>query len=181
VPVRQPSRVTWLVIGGVAALIVVAVADALRSSGSETARPAAAASSTNEASPPAPAPTTEEKASLSPRQGVEQAGNEWARLFAGDRHWPAPGTCEHMTQPACERMSCERVDGSEMRNCTRPSWQFRRSFADATVVAIVINGEQAAARFSNGETVRMEIGGNGFWWIHRFGGNAGRDLFEPPS
>jgi hypothetical protein len=86
-----------------------------------------------------------------------------------------------MTQPGCERINCERVGGRPIENCTRPSWQFRKSFADATVVAIVIKGEEAAARFSNGETVRMEIGGSGSWWIHRFGGNAGRDLFEPPS
>jgi hypothetical protein len=165
--------VTWLVIGGVAALLVVAVADALRSSESETTR-------TNEASPTATASTTEE-AGLSLRQEVERAGNEWARLFAGDRGRAAPGTCEYMTQPGCERIKCERVGGAPIENCTRPSWQFRKSFADARVVAVVIKGEQAAARFSNGETVRMEIGGNGSWWIQRFGGNAGRDLFEPPS
>jgi hypothetical protein len=58
--------------------VVVDVADALRSSESETTR-------TKEASPIATASTTEEEASLSPWQEVEQAGNEWARLFAGDR------------------------------------------------------------------------------------------------
>jgi hypothetical protein len=75
--------VTWLVIGGVAALFVVAVADALRSSESETTR-------TKEASPIATASTTEEEVSLSPRQEVEQAGNEWARLFAGEYRGRVP-------------------------------------------------------------------------------------------
>jgi hypothetical protein len=109
-------------------------------------------------------------------QEIEQTGNEWARLFAGDRHRPAPGTCQHMTQPGCERMNCERVGSRPIKNCTRPSWQFRKSFADATVVAIVIKGQQAGARFSNGETVRLEIGVGGSWWIHRVG--AGRQFFE---
>jgi hypothetical protein len=109
-------------------------------------------------------------------QEIEQTSNEWAPLFAGDRHTPAPGTCQHMTQPGCERMNCERVGSRPIRNCTRPSWQFRKSFADATVVAIVIKGHQADARFSNGETVRLEIGVGGSWWIDGVG--AGRQFFE---
>jgi hypothetical protein len=59
----------------------------------------------------------------------------------------------------------------------RPSWEFRRSFADATVTAIVIRGRRAAARFSNGETVVFfDVGQS--WWIDRIGGDAGRNLFE---
>jgi hypothetical protein len=114
-------------------------------------------------------------------QEVEQAANEWAQLFAGDRDRAAPGTCEYMTQPGCERINCERVGGPPIESCRPPSWQFRKSFVDATVVATVIKDEQAAARFSNGETVSMEVGGTGSWWIHRFGGNAGRDLLERPN
>jgi hypothetical protein len=172
--VRQPSRVTWLVIGGVAALLVVAIADELRSSESESARSVATAQTENEASPTTTAATTE--ASVSAGQEIEQAGNEWARLFAGDRHMPAPGTCQYMTQPGCERINCERVGGRPIENCKRPSLKFRRSFADATVTAIAIKGRRAAARFSNGVMVRMEIGGAGEWWIHRIG--AGRQFFE---
>jgi hypothetical protein len=111
-------------------------------------------------------------------QEIEQTGNEWARLFAGDRHRPALGTCQHMTQQGCERMNCERVGSRPIRNCTRPSWQFRKSFVDTTVVAIVIKGQQADARFSNGKTVRLAIGTGGSWWIHKVGGNAGRNFFE---
>ena len=158
---RQPSRVTWLVVGGVAALFVVAAVDALRSSESETREP-----------------TTTASPSLSPEREIELAGKEWARLFAGgSRRFAAPGTCTYMTQPACERISCERVDGRPIENCTPASWKFRRSFADATVVDIVIMGRKAGARFSNGETVKFLDVGEG-WWIDNVGGDAGRNLFE---
>ncbi len=162
-------RMTWLVIGGVAALLVVAVVDALRSSEGEDARSGTTTSSTNEVSPTETASTTDE-ASVSAWQKIEEAGNEWARLFAGDRHFPAPGTCQYMTQPGCERINCERVGGRPIENCTRPSREFRQSFADASVTAIAINGRRAVAKFSNGETVRMEIVESGDWWIHSFGG-----------
>jgi hypothetical protein len=172
---------TSVVVGGIGTLLFVAGVDALRSSESETVRPTAVGSTTtkNEASPPATASTAENEASLSAWQEIERAGNEWARLFAaGDRHWPAPGTCQYMTQPGCERISCERVGARPIEDCTRPSWAFRKSFADATVTAIAIKGRQAAARFSNGETVEFtEIGVSGSYWIHKVGGNAGRKLF----
>jgi hypothetical protein len=57
--------------------------------------------------------TTE--ARLSPEQKIEQAGNDWAALFAGRERF-----CELMTQPACERMDCESVSGP-IRDCTPPS------------------------------------------------------------
>ena len=45
-----------------------------------------------------------------------------------------------------------------------------------------MRGTLAAARFSNGETVRLArvegTGPNGVWWIDRFGGDAGRKLLE---
>jgi hypothetical protein len=173
------TLLTSVVVGGIGTLLFVAGVDALRSSESETVRPTAVGSTTikNEASPPAAASTAENEASLSAWQEIERAGNEWARLFAaGDRHWPAPGTCQYMTQPGCERIVCERAGARPIENCTRPSWAFRKSFADATVAAIVIKGRRAAARFSNGETV--ELLDVGEWLIHKVGGNAGRNLFE---
>jgi hypothetical protein len=161
----------------VAALFVVAAVDALRSSESETAEPTTTAAIENESSPTASTPAS--GPSLSAEQEIERAGNKWARLFAGgDRRWAAPGTCTYMTQPGCERISCEHVGGRRpIENCTPPSWQFRKSFTDATVVDIVIRGRRGAARFSNGETVEFFDVGEA-WWIHDVGGDAGRNFFE---
>lgn len=172
---RHPSRLTWLVIGGIAALLVVAVADALRSSDNQSARPASTASTENEASSAA---TTANEASLSAWQEIELAGNDWARLFSsGDRSVAVSDACKYMTQPGCERIACGRAGYGPIENCTPPSWAFQKSFADATVVAIVIKGRKAGARFSNGETVQfLEVGAA--WWIHKVGENAGRNLFE---
>ncbi|MGH2992132.1 MAG: inorganic diphosphatase [Solirubrobacterales bacterium] len=69
-----------------------------------------------------------------------------------------------MAQPLCERIACERISGP-IRNCTPPSSAFRKSFEGATVQDIAIKGDQAAARFSNGEAVELvhvsgyELGG----------------------
>jgi hypothetical protein len=171
---RQPSRVTWLLVGGVAAVFVVAGVDALRSSESETVETRSTTSIENEADPDASTSATGPR--LSPEQEIERAGNTWAPLFAGgDRRWAAPGTCTYMTPPACERISCERQ--RRRGNCTPASWEFRKSFAGATVVDIVIRGRQAGARFSNGETVEFFDVGEA-WWIDKVGGDAGRNFFE---
>jgi hypothetical protein len=75
---------------------------------------------------------------------VAQIGNKWARLFAAVRG----DACELMTQPACERMICERHGGPiasssrwpdpnarAIRDCTPPSPAFRDLFAGASVEA----------------------------------------------
>jgi hypothetical protein len=142
-------------------LFVVAGVDALRSSESETVETR---------------PTTSIEPRLSAEQEIERVGNIWAPLFAGgDRRWSAPGTCTYMTPAACERIRCERQ--RRIGNCTPVSWRFRRSFADATVVDIVIRGRQAGARFSNGETVKFFDVGEA-WWIDEVGGDAGRNFFD---
>jgi hypothetical protein len=117
-------------------------------------------------------------ARLSQEQKIEQAGNEWAALFAGGERF-----CELMTQPACERNTCESVAGP-VANCTPPSSAFRKSFRDATVEDVAIKGDKAAARFSHGETVELqkvenisdplaEGGDRTDWLIDKVGGNAG--------
>ncbi len=119
------------------------------------------------------------KATLSPKQKIEQTGNKWAPLFAAhDR-----AACEYQTQPLCERIACERVGGFKIRNCTPPSSAFRKSFEGATVQDIAIKGNQAAARFSNGEVVDLEGDADpsplaGVWYIHKLVGNAGRGFLE---
>jgi hypothetical protein len=107
-----------------------------------------------------------------PEQEIERIGNSWARLFGAGR------TCnQFMHQPACERVACERPGGVAIENCTPVSSEVQRSFEGAVVQDIVIRGKWAAARFSNGETVRLQefLGGDG-WWIDRVG--AGRQFFE---
>jgi hypothetical protein len=164
---------TWIVVGGVAALFVVAGLDALRSAETETSQPRTTQSIEND-STLTTSTTVALEPSVSAEQQIERTGNVWALLFAGgDRRWAAPGTCTYMIPTACERMSCERQ--RRIGNCTPASWQFRNSFADATVVDIVIRGRQAGARLSNGKIVEfLEVGEA--WWIAKVGGNAGRDF-----
>jgi hypothetical protein len=109
---------------------------------------------------------------LDEQEMIEQTGNAWARLFgAGSR-------CnQFMHQPACEWVACKHAGGEAIENCTRVSSKVQRSFAGAVVRDVVIRGKWAAARFSNGKTVRLQefLGGDG-WWIDRVG--AGRKFFE---
>jgi hypothetical protein len=104
----------------------------------------------------------------SPKQEIEETGNNWARVFGGGRR------CNRfMGQPACEWVAC--VGEGAIQNCTPVSSEVQRSFAGAVVEDIVIKGQRAAARFSNGQTVRFhEILES--WWIERVG--VGRELFE---
>ena len=111
------------------------------------------------------------------RELVTEAASNWARLFAS-----SPGICnEYMNgQPACERMMCQRVGAPRpIPNCTRPSQGYAESFRDATIQEIAIKGDRAAARFSNGETIRLHRWPNGVdWRVGRIGGDAGRGIFE---
>jgi hypothetical protein len=107
-----------------------------------------------------------------PEQEIERIGNRWARLFGAGRRCN-----QFMHQPACEWVACKHAGGEAIQNCTPVSSEVQRSFAGAVVQDIVIRGKRAAARFSNGVTVRLEefLGGDG-WWIARVG--AGRKFFE---
>jgi hypothetical protein len=109
-------------------------------------------------------------ASGSPQHEIEQTGNEWARLFGAGRR------CNrYMGQPACEWVACASAGAGPIPNCTPVSSKVQRSFRRAVVEDIVIRGQRAAARFSNGETVRFQEN-LGFWGIERVG--AGQRLFE---
>jgi hypothetical protein len=105
-----------------------------------------------------------------------QTANKWAREFA------APGALRGActwSQPTC-RMVCQRWNRpGQIRNCTPPSRAFRRSFRGATVQEFAINGDRAAARFSNGETVELfGVPIEERWVIDKFGENAGRGFFK---
>jgi hypothetical protein len=109
---------------------------------------------------------------LGPEQEIKRIGDSWARLFGTGRR------CNRfMHQPACEWVACERPGERAIQNCTPVSSKVQRSFAGAVVQDTVIRGKWAAARFSNGETVKLQeiLGGDG-WWIDRVG--AGRKFFE---
>ena len=112
-------------------------------------------------------PGTENR--LSNEERIEQKGNLWAAAFAADGN-----TCRFMGQPACEREGCERVATGPIKNCTPPSAEFRKSFADATVERVVFSEDNhhATAEFSNGESVefegqRADEGGKAEGWRHR--------------
>jgi hypothetical protein len=108
-----------------------------------------------------------------PEWEIERIGNRWARVFAAHRN-----SCSHMTQPGCEWLTCERVGGYTLPDCTPVTVAYRRSFEKARVEEIAIKGERVAARFSNGELITLVgvVGGN--WMVHRIGGQAGRKVFE---
>jgi hypothetical protein len=118
---------------------------------------------------PKPSPHLKiERTASAPFMKIERTANEWALLFAAGAR-----TCKLMTQPACERTNCERISGP-IRNCAPPSSKLRRSFEDPTVQDLVLTGDKAAARFSNGETVKLEFDGHdSVWRIHKWGRNAG--------
>jgi hypothetical protein len=106
-----------------------------------------------------------------PEQAIERMGNRWAPTFAA-------GRCgEAMNQPACEWVACEHVGGAAIEGCTPMSSDVRQSFADAVVEEVVIRGKRAAARFSNGVTVRFVVrSGPTSWWIDKV--DAGGQFFE---
>ena len=89
-------------------------------------------------------------ASPGARELITETANNWARLFASGSE-----ICtDYMSQPAVEQMNCQRVGAPRpIPNCTRPSRAYRLSFRGATVQEIAINGDRAAAMFSNGETI----------------------------
>jgi hypothetical protein len=105
---------------------------------------------------------------------VRRAGNAWAQWFAASDQ---PRCNRYMTQPACERVTCERMSGP-IENCVVPTIRFRHSFQDATVEDVVVRGDRAAARFSNGEIVEFASGGPDNWMVHAFGRNAGWAIYQ---
>ena len=111
------------------------------------------------------------------RELITETASNWARLFAS-----SPGLCnEYMNgQPACEQLMCQRVGAPRpIPNCTPPTQGYAESFRDATIQEIAIKGNRAAARFSNGETIRLHRWPNGVdWRVGRIGGDAGRGIFE---
>ena len=171
---------TLLVVAAVGFLAALAVADALRS-GQPSSAPSAESPTTTSPKPPPPPdepPPPPDAIPPSPtaRQQIERNGDAWARAFVTGQP-TRDQSCRYQTQPLCERNACVRVGGIKIRNCTPPTRAFRLSFLNARVEEIVIKGNRAAARFSNGEVVGF-FGDGGTWWVQKLGRNAGRGFFE---
>lgn len=167
----RPGLRAALAVGAAAVVVVLTVVVAGLDDGARRQQPPGA----QPVSPPVdsgPGPFIPE------RQRIARTANRWARLFVHDDL----GGCNYMSQPACERLSCERVGGRPIPHCTPPSPAFRRSFAGAKVEDVETKGYRAAARFSNGQVVELErVSGDqldGVWWITKWGAGAGRGFFD---
>jgi hypothetical protein len=102
---------------------------------------------------------------------IVQTGNAWAASFAAARQ---RACLDDMTQPACERIICDSVRGP-LENCVPLPRSVQRSFRDATVQDVVVNGRRASARFSNGEFVEFVDGGpHSPWLVDAVGKDPGR-------
>ena len=149
--------------------------------------------------------TTEE--TPSPEQRIKQIGNKWTPLLtlcpgAEDqanrqqmgtalRCWPlrcglqVSDPSPSASGPPANTRAGRRDRPQPTPNCTPPSSAFRKSFEDATVQDVAIEGGRAGARLSNGELVEFVgvrpvrcIGSAcprptpKAWLIHKLGGNA---------
>jgi hypothetical protein len=146
-------------VGAVLVLIALAAVDALRS------RQDRASPSTETV----PIPGLR----LPAEQEVTQIAIDWARRFAARDS----ATCDHMSQPLCERLACMHVGGYKLRNCKLPTRAYRASFAEALIEDVDIKNYRATARFSNGEKIVLH-GDGGTWMIIKLGGRAGTEEFE---
>ncbi len=165
---------TLLVVAAVGFLAALAIADGLRS-GQPSSAPTRESPTTTSPRPPPPPPDAIPPSPTASQQ-IERSGNAWARAFATGRP-RRDQSCRYQTQPLCERNACVRVGAIKIRNCTPPTRAFRLSFLNARVEEIVIKGNRAAARFSNGEVVGF-FGDGDTWWVHRLGRNAGQGFFD---
>ena len=94
------------------------------------------------------------------RGPIAETANKWARHFAS-----SPWTCTDYMN----RTACKQLQGST------PEW--RAYFRGATVQAIAIRGDRAAATLSNDEIVQLRRIATGEWLIDRMGpiGAVGSD------
>ena len=116
------------------------------------------------------------------RELITDTALNWARVFASSTEPPI----DYMDPTAVDQLKCRRHvelapdrDGLvPIPNCTRPTPAYRLSFRDATIHGIAIKGDQAAVRFSNGETIQLQRQPNDDWLIAKIAGDAGRGIFN---
>jgi hypothetical protein len=119
------------------------------------------------------------------RELITDTALNWARVFASSTK-PLIALIDYMDPTAVDQLKCRRAVPLEpdrdglvpIPNCMRPTPAYRLSFRDATIQEIAIKGDRAAARFSNGETIRLHRWSAVDWRVGRIGGDAGRGIFE---
>ena len=112
-------------------------------------------------------------ASSGARGLIAETANKWARHFAS-----SPQTCtDYMSRTACEQVTCQRVGGTPIPDCRAADREWGAYFRGATVQAIAISGDRAAATLSNDEIVQLRRIATGEWLIDRMGpiGAVGSD------
>ena len=95
---------------------------------------------------------------------IAETANKWARHFAS-----SPWTCtDYMSRTACEQATaCE--PRTSIPDCRAKARQWGAYFLGATVQAIAIRGDRAAATLSNDEIVQLRRIATGEWLIDRLG------------
>jgi hypothetical protein len=104
---------------------------------------------------------------------IAETANKWARHFAS-----SPWTCtDYMSRTACKQVTCQRVGGTPIPDCRAKALRWGAYFRGATVQAIAISGDRAAATLSNDEIVQLRRIATGEWLIDRMGpiGAVGSD------
>ena len=93
-----------------------------------------------------------------------ETADKWARHFAS-----SPQTCTgYMSRTACEQAKeCE--PGLSIPACRAKARQWGAYFRGATVEAIAISGDRAAARLSNDDIVQLRRTATGEWLIDKMG------------
>ncbi len=96
---------------------------------------------------------------------IAETANKWARHFAS-----SPQTCtDYMTRTACEQVTCQRPGGTPIPDCRAATPEWGTYFRGATVHAIAISGDRAAAILSNDEIVQLRRIATGEWLIDKLG------------
>jgi hypothetical protein len=112
-------------------------------------------------------------ASPGARGPIAETANKWARHFAS-----SPWTCtDYMSRTACKQVTCQRAGGTPIPGCKEKALRWGAWFLGATVQAIAIRGDRAAATLSNDEIVQLRRTATGEWLIDRMGplGAVGSD------
>ena len=105
-------------------------------------------------------------ASPGARGPIAETANKWARHFASNA-----GTCtDYMSRTGCKLVTeCERVGRTQIPACRAKARQWAAEFLGATVQAIAIRGDRAAATLSNDVIVSLRRTATGEWLIDGMG------------
>ena len=106
------------------------------------------------------------RASPGAKGPIAETADKWARHFAS-----SPWTCtDYMSRNACKLVTeCERVGRTQIQACRAKNRQWAAAFLGATVQAIAIRGDRAAATLSNNVIVSLRRTTTGEWQIYGMG------------